>query len=611
MPASAGQANEATGFVDDEAVVVDGELAYVAVGQPGASPRTARGPLVANPHHLGSQRLDIHRHHGEVGPFTDAETEATDRERGGERGTGQLDVGASVELAAVAAVHLAPMVVGVDGEPQVGLVEIAEQHELAHVPGGCDTNDVLHVLAPDPPARRPRLVLPLQRERLHEASSAVAVAVAGARPLHAMAVGRERAEVGHANTLNRVITLAEAQRTVLGACPPLTPVDVDRTAALGLVLAADVVAGEDVPPFANSAVDGYAVRAADVGASPVELAVVAEVAAGSAAPAAPLRPGEAVRLMTGAPIPAGADAVVMVERTERLDDGSRVRVRATAAPGDAVRPAGSDVRTGDVVFTAGTAVTPAVAGVLASINARTVPVHPAVRVGVLSTGDELVVDGGPLAPGQIRESNLTMLEPLLTAAGCRVRSYGVVMDDEEALERVLTTAATECDAIVTSGGVSMGDYDVVKAVLGRIAEMEWMQVAIKPAKPFAFGTLAGAGDRAVPVFGLPGNPVSSLVSFEMFARPALRRMMGHRRLARPSVVAVTDADLQRRPDGRTHLMRAVAEFGDDGRVHVVPVGAQGSHQLAATALANALVVVDDGDGVPAGAEVAALLLDAG
>ena len=175
---------------------------------------------------------------------------------------------------------------------------------------------------------------------------------------------------------------------------------------------------------------------------------------------------------------------------------------------------------------------------------------------------------------------------------------------------MLTTAATECDAIVTSGGVSMGDYDVVKAVLGRIAEMEWMQVAIKPAKPFAFGTLAGAGDRAVPVFGLPGNPVSSLVSFEMFARPALRRMMGHRRLARPSVVAVTDADLQRRPDGRTHLMRAVAEFGDDGRVHVVPVGAQGSHQLAATALANALVVVDDGDGVPAGAEVAALLLDA-
>ena len=217
-------------------------------------------------------------------------------------------------------------------------------------------------------------------------------------------------------------------------------------------------------------------------------------------------------------------------------------------------------------------------------------------------------DGGPLGPGQIRESNLVMLEPLLEAEGCAVRSYGVIRDDEAALEATIARAAAECDAIVTSGGVSMGDYDVVKAVLGRIAEMQWMQVAIKPAKPFAFGLVDGGGGRRVPVFGLPGNPVSSLVSFEMFARPALRRMMGHHRLARPCTVAITDTDLRRRPDGRTHLVRVVAAFGDDGRVHVVPVGAQGSHQLAATALANALVVVDDGDGIPAGDEVAALLL---
>jgi molybdopterin molybdotransferase len=193
-----------------------------------------------------------------------------------------------------------------------------------------------------------------------------------------------------------------------------------------------------------------------------------------------------------------------------------------------------------------------------------------------------------------------------------------VPDDETRLEETLREAAATCDAIVTSGGVSMGDYDVVKAVLGRIAEMRWMQVAIKPAKPLAFGLLADNGrdgrpgrHRSVPVFGLPGNPVSSLVSFELFARPALRRMMGHRRLARPCVIAVAEAELPRRPDGKTHLMRVVAEWRDDGRLHVVPVAAQGSHQLAATATANALAVVDDGDGVPATGEVAVLLLDVG
>ncbi|MGI9645353.1 MAG: molybdopterin-binding protein, partial [Ilumatobacteraceae bacterium] len=180
---------------------------------------------------------------------------------------------------------------------------------------------------------------------------------------------------------------------------------------------------------------------------------------------------------------------------------------------------------------------------------------------------------------------------------------GVVRDDEAELERVLRSAAAECDAIVSSGGVSMGDYDVVKAVLGRIADMTWMQIAIKPAKPFAFGMLDG-----VPIFGLPGNPVSSLVSFELMARPSLRRMMGHRRLTRPSVVGVTDAALSRRPDGKVHFMRVNGEFGPDGRYHVRPVAAQGSHQLAATAGADAMAIVPDGDGIAAGAEVEALLL---
>jgi molybdenum cofactor synthesis domain-containing protein len=270
--------------------------------------------------------------------------------------------------------------------------------------------------------------------------------------------------------------------------------------------------------------------------------------------------------------------------------------------GVAVRPAGDDVQPGDLLFTAGTVVTPAVVGVLASVNARRVSAFPRARVAVLSTGDELVEDGGPLAPGQIRESNRRMLAALLRETACVVVDYGTVADDEAALETVLRRAAGECDAIVTSGGVSMGDYDVVKAVLGRIADMTWMQIAIKPAKPFAFGTLEGT-----PIFGLPGNPVSSLVSFEMLARPALRRMMGHRRLARPSHVAISDEGIKRRPDGKVHLVRVAATFEDDGRCHVRSVGAQGSHQLAATALSNALAIVPDGDGVPKGAEVAVVM----
>ena len=399
-----------------------------------------------------------------------------------------------------------------------------------------------------------------------------------------------------------MIDLEDAQRTVLEACPPLAPVAVELAAAVGRVLAEDVVAGEDVPPFANSAVDGYAVRAADVATAPAELVVVGELAAGAAPFERAVEAGEAVRIMTGAPLPPGADAVAMVEDSARLD-GGRVRLTRVLSPGAAVRGVGDDVHLGDHLFPAGTVVGPAVAGVLASVNARRPVVVPAARVAVLSTGDELVTDGSALRPGQIRESNATMLAPLLAEAGCVVDHRGVVPDDESRLEAVLRDAAATCDAIVTSGGVSMGDYDVVKAVLGRIAEMRWMQVAIKPAKPFAFGTLDG-----VPVFGLPGNPVSSLVSFELLARPALRRMMGHRHLARPSVVAIADEVLRRRPDDKIHLMRVVATFADDGRYHVSPVGAQGSHQLAATALADALVVLPDGPGVPAGADVAVLML---
>ena len=398
-----------------------------------------------------------------------------------------------------------------------------------------------------------------------------------------------------------MIPLDEAQRIVLDACPPLAPVVVDLADAVGLVLAADVVADEQVPPFDNSAVDGYAVVAADVAVAPVTLEIVDEVAAGAASTTT-LQRGQAIRIMTGAPVPQGADAVVMVEHAELVDDRT-VRLDATASSGAAVRLAGSDVEVGDHVVPAGTVVSAAVLGTLASVNARRVRAHPRPRVAVLATGDELVSDGGPLAPGQIRETNLRMLVVLLEQAGCDVTNVGVVADDEAVLETTLRAGASEHDVIVTSGGVSMGDYDVVKAVLGRIADMRWMQIAIKPAKPFAFGLLDG-----VPVFGLPGNPVSALVSFELLARPALRRMMGMQRLMRPSVIAISDDGVERRQDGKVHFQRVVGAFEDDGRYHVTNVGGQASHQLAATAMATALAVVPDGDGLPAGSEVAALVL---
>lgn len=406
-----------------------------------------------------------------------------------------------------------------------------------------------------------------------------------------------------------MIDITEARSYVLSHCPPAAAVQVPCREATGLVLAAPVVAAEDVPPFANSAVDGYAVVAASVAGAPVELPVVGEVAAGAASDHV-LQPGEAIRIMTGAPVPAGADAIVMVEDTERLDDGHRVLVRRPVDAGVAVRGVGDDVRQGTALYPAGTFVSPAVAGVLCSVNAAVVSVVPPVRVAVLSTGDELIDDGSPLQPGQIRESNRTMLLGAVREAGCVGIDLGIVRDDEAVLEAVLREAADSCDAIVTSGGVSMGDYDVVKAVLSRLADMRWMQIAIKPAKPFAFGMLAGASGRQVPVFGLPGNPVSSLVSFELLARPALRQMMAHQQIDRPLVAAVAVDGLPRRPDGKTHYVRVSARFAPDGRVHVQSVGAQGSHQLAATSLANAIAVVPDGDGVAPGGTVHTMLLSA-
>jgi molybdopterin molybdotransferase len=401
-----------------------------------------------------------------------------------------------------------------------------------------------------------------------------------------------------------VISEREAREYVLENCAVADMIEATIADAVGAVLAAPVVAAEDVPPFANSAVDGYAVRAQDTAVVPVRLHVVAEVAAGWSTDRA-VGEGEAIRIMTGAPLPAGADASVMVEDTER--DGDHVQIRKTVKQGDSIRDVGEDVKIGTELFPAGTVVRAAVAGVLASVNARRVLVFRRPRVAVLSTGDELVNDGSALLPGQIRESNKTMLLPLVTEAGCEAIDLGVVRDDEAALEAILRDAAASHDAIITSGGVSMGEYDVVKAVLSRIADMRWMQIAIKPAKPFAFGLLEAGGQRT-PIFGLPGNPVSSMVSFELFARPALRKMMGHSNYDRTRVVAVADQGLPRRADGKTHYMRVFGAFGDDGRYHISSVGAQGSHQLAATSLADAIAIVPDGDGIPPGGSVVTMVL---
>ena len=399
-----------------------------------------------------------------------------------------------------------------------------------------------------------------------------------------------------------MIAIHEAQKVVLDACEVLAPVATSCEQMSGRVLAQDVVAPENVPPFANSAVDGYAVRTADTQTVPTELVVVDTVAAG-AEPKIAVGDGQAIRIMTGAPMPKGADAVVMVEDTQRVGD-DRVSIGKEAKLKDAIRDAGSDVNKGDTVFVAGTVLNAAGAGVLASVNARTVRAYPQARVALLSTGDELVTDGSPLKIGQIRESNLTMLDAMIAASGCEVINLGIIKDDEALLERVLLDVIERCDAIVTSGGVSMGDFDVVKAVLSRIAKMQWMQLAIKPAKPFAFGQLQASDGRVVPIFGLPGNPVSSMISYELLARPALRKMMGHMRdLLRPTVKAVLDAPIKRKQDGKVHYVRVFGAFESDGRLHVRDTGPQGSHQLASTALANGLAYVPDGMGIEAGAEV--------
>lgn len=401
-----------------------------------------------------------------------------------------------------------------------------------------------------------------------------------------------------------MISLEQARRTVLSAVNVLPTTTVKLEEALGHVASAPVKSAEAVPPFANTAMDGYAVRAEDTAQAPVVLEVISETLAAGAIAAGRVGPRQAIRIMTGAPIPDGADSVVMVEDTEQQGDGG-VLIQTRATPGQHVRAAGSDLYPGQTVIEAGTELSPAHLGVLASVGATSVEVFRRPRVGVLSTGDELVREPRPLKPGEIRDSNRASLMALLEQCGCIGVDLGIRRDVPEEIEKALLDAASACDALLTTGGVSVGDFDYTKAVLDRLSggTMSWMQIAIKPAKPFAFGTIG-----RMSVFGLPGNPVSSLVSFECLARPALRKMAGHESLDRPTIKAVADEPLPRHPDGKLHFLRVHAEPGEDGRLHVTSAGGQGSHQLLGMASANALAMIPDGDGTVEGGDVEVLLL---
>jgi len=378
--------------------------------------------------------------------------------------------------------------------------------------------------------------------------------------------------------------------------------------ALGHVAARAVVARSAVPSFATSAMDGYALRSADTVGGPTLLRVVGALMAGDESRVT-VGSGEAVRIMTGAAVPSGANAVCEIERCVVHDGGATVEIDGSLSVDKHIRRVGCDIAPGDEVIGAATTLGPGHLGVLASLGIETVVVHDRPRVGVLSTGDELVDGNAPRRPGMIPDANRHTLLAQIRQSGWPAIDLGIVGDDKEAVASALRDGAGRCDALITSGGVSVGDLDVVKLVLDDLSggTMRWMQVAIKPAKPLAFGHLAATG---TPVFGLPGNPVSAMVSFELFARPALRRMAGHGQLDRPRLRARTTIDLPRRHDGKIHFVLVRAARGGDGRLEVGLAAGQGSHQLRAMADANALAVLPDGEGVKVGEAVEIMLLDA-
>lgn len=403
-------------------------------------------------------------------------------------------------------------------------------------------------------------------------------------------------------------TVEEALEAILGRVKQLPVERIALLDSLGRVLAEDVAADIAVPPFDNSAVDGYAVRAADTAGaqpdSPVRLRTLPEVPAGALA-AEPVVEGTAARIMTGAPVPSGADAIVMVEDT-CCAEGS-VEILQAAQPGQHVRYAGDDVTPGSVVLRTGTRIHAAEIAMLATLGRAIVPTFRPARVAVLSTGDEVVdiVEGVPPPPGKIRNSNAYALAALVREAGAEVHSRLHIPDDlaatEAALRRCVESGA---DVIVSAGGVSVGDRDFIKPALERLGRLELWRVAMKPGKPLAFGSIG-----KTLFFGLPGNPVSALVTFELFVRPTLGMMAGRQAadLKRPVIQATVTEPVSHAP-GRREFVRAVTT-SEDGRFVTRPTGAQGSGILHSMLGANSLLVIpEDSLGLTPGQTATVLLL---
>lgn len=393
-----------------------------------------------------------------------------------------------------------------------------------------------------------------------------------------------------------MISIAEAREIILARARPLPAEEIDFFAARGRVLARDVVAEEDLPSGPRAAVDGYAVRAQ---AGPCRLRVTGEIAAGHG-PSRPLGADEAVRIMTGGLLPAGAEAVVMVEDTEERD--GYVEIGRAVQPGANVHPPGQDVRRGQVVLRAGTRCGAPEIGMLATLGRVRVAVHRRPRVAVLSSGDEVVEPWVAPPPGLVRDSNRFALMAAVAEAGGEVVWHGHARDERVALERLVQEALEGVDVLLTSGGVSMGTRDLIKPLLARLGTVHFGRVAMKPGKPLTFVTI---GERLV--FGLPGFPVSSLVTFEVFVRPALLRLQGLRRIDRPRILVQLEREV--RPDRvRFEYQRAVVRV-QDGRFVATSTGLQSSSRLMSMLGANALLELEPAEQpLPAGAVVPALLI---
>ncbi|MEP7200256.1 MAG: gephyrin-like molybdotransferase Glp [Chloroflexota bacterium] len=380
-----------------------------------------------------------------------------------------------------------------------------------------------------------------------------------------------------------LISVADALRIVLANAQPLAPVRVLLSAAQGLVLAADAVAQDNMPPFASAGVDGFALRVADGRGNRTYRG---EQMAG-AVTGLTVGAGDAIRITTGAPVPPGADAIVMVEVAEERN--GEVVLHHLPSIGDGIRPIGQDIRAGEVVLRAGTPLGPAEIGLLATIGKAEVMAHPRPRVAVFSTGDELIEVSAPLAPGKIRDSNRYALVAAVRNAGAEPVSLGIARDNPSDVEAKLGEALAQADAVISSGGVSMGKLDLVKPSLERRGVVHFGRVTMKPGKPITFVTVG-----AKPVFALPGFPVSSLVSFELFVRPALLRMAGHASVERPRIMLTLAHDVEH-DAARTEFQRAIATL-HDGQVTATTTGHQGSGRLLSLVGANVLLILPIGRG---------------